>query len=534
MQCWSALMRLWKKTVLVALVASAGTSIGAPPVAAEPVAALAPHRPNIVFMLSDDMGWAEPGFHGGNAELTPHLDRLAAEGVRLRQFYTHSVCAPTRGALLSGRYAFRNWMDWRSEDFGKPSYLAKLNLQLAHNERGEPTRRIHALPSEERTVAEVLADAGYFTAITGKWHCGEWLEEHLPMGQGFQHQYGHYAWGIDYNQYTIPHNAPARFAVYDWHRNQRPLFEQGYTTDLIAGEVVRLLGERSEGGEDAAAEQPFFIYVPFNAVHGPIEEVPRYTDQYPAREAALKCLDDAVGRIVGAVDQLGYRDNTLVIFANDNGGLTEAMNAPYRGTKNTTFEGGVRVPCVMRYPGRIEAGTTNDGMMHVVDLLPTFAALAGASLEGTLPLDGMDMTPTLFAGRPSPRQEIIFEVAGSVRLPTIRSGDYKLMGDMLFDIRRDPYETTDIAAQHPDIVQRLAAKLEAAAEQRPPMGEKTRLMDPPLPYVYGQKENVDPPAWLVDLVDAVRAEQPQSWAEGETPWPQAPQGATIEYTGDGR
>lgn len=505
---------------------AAAVSVPAKPSLAEDAAATAP---NIVLMLSDDMGWAEPGFNGGNPELTPHIDRLASQGVRLTQFYAHSVCAPTRGALLSGRYAFRNWMDWRSEDFGKPSYLAKLNLTLAHNERGEPTRRIHALDSAERTIAEALSEVGYFTAITGKWHCGEWLPEHLPMGQGFQHQYGHYAWGIDYNHYTIPHNAPARFAVYDWHRNQQPLYEQGYTTDLIANEVVRLLSDRS-----ADADKPFFIYVPFNAVHGPIEEVPRYTDQYPARQAALKCLDDAVGRIVGAVDQHGFTDNTLVIFANDNGGLTEDLNKPYRGTKNTTFEGGVRVPCVMRYPPKIKPDSTNDGMMHVVDLLPTFASLAGASLEQPLPLDGFNMLPTIFDGQPSPRTEIIFEVAGSVRLPTIRSGDFKLMGEMLFNVVEDPSETTDVAAKHPEIVKRLTDKLAEAAKQRPPMGEKTLLMDPPLPYVYGIEENAKAPQWLKDIVDGIRAAQPQSWPDGTTPWPQAPQGATIIYTGDGR
>jgi arylsulfatase A-like enzyme len=173
-------------------------------------------RPNIVFMLADDMGWAQPGFNGGDRELAPNIDSLTDQGVKITQFYTHSVCAPTRGAFLTGRYAFRNWMDWRSEDFGKPSYLRKLGLTLAHTEQGEPTRRIHALDTDERTIAEALREAGYFTALIGKWHCGEWLPEHLPMQQGFMHQYGHYAWGIDYYTKTIVHNAPARFAVYDW------------------------------------------------------------------------------------------------------------------------------------------------------------------------------------------------------------------------------------------------------------------------------------------------------------------------------
>ena len=163
------------------------------------------------------------------------------------------------------------------------------------------------------------------------------------MGQGFMHQYGHYAWGIDYNNYTIPHNAPARFVVYDWHRNQQPLQEQGYTTDLIANEVVRLIANH----EHDNGSKPFFYYVPFNAIHGPLEEIPRYVEKYGKRYAAVKCLDDAVGRIVSAIDQYGFADNTLVVFANDNGGLRENMNAPFRGTKNTNYEGGVRVACIL-------------------------------------------------------------------------------------------------------------------------------------------------------------------------------------------
>lgn len=488
-------------------------------------------QPNIVLMLSDDMGWADPGFHGGNPELTPNLDRLAGQSTRLTQFYAHSVCAPTRSALMTGRYAFRNWMDWRSEDFGKPSYLAKLGLELAHTSSGVPTRMLHGLDTQEHTIAEALRASGYFTAIIGKWHLGEWLPEQLPMGQGFDHQYGHYGWGIDYNSYTIPHNSPARFAVYDWHRNQQPLDEQGYSTDLFANEAVRLISQRP-------ADVPFFIYVPFNAIHGPLEQIPRYTERLSKRDAALKCLDDAVGRIVGAIDQYGFSDNTLVVFANDNGGLTEQVNKPYRGTKNTTFEGGVRVCCTMRLPGKIPAGTTNDAMMHIVDFLPTFVRLAGGTTGPCRPLDGIDMTAVLFEGKPSPRTEIVYEVSGSVRLPTIRSGNYKLMGDMLFDIIEDPSESKDIAKDHPDIVAKLKSRLVAFGKQRPPLeqvlGSPPRLMKTPQPYVYGQDEDRQAPEWLKRRVDAVRSKQPQTWAPGKTPWPQAPTGATIKYSGDGR
>ena len=477
-------------------------------------------RPNIVFILSDDMGWNQPGFNGGNKELTPNIDQLATQSTKLTQFYTHSVCAPTRGAFLTGRYAFRNWMDWRSEDFGKPSYLKKLGLTLAHNDRGKPTRRIHALDSSERTIAEALKQAGYFTGLIGKWHCGEWLDEHLPMSQGFMHQYGHYAWGIDYYTKTIVHNAPARFAVYDWHRNQKPVQEEGYTTDLFAAEAERVIASQSK-------DKPFFLYLPFNAVHGPLNPPPRYTDKYEIREAMLKCLDDAVGRVVAAVDKNGFKENTLIVFTNDNGPVLEEMSTPYRGTKNTTFEGGVRVPCLLRWPGNFKASATNDNLMFISDWYTTFISLAGGSHKQDTKVDAFDMTDMLLNAKPSPRDEIIFEVSGSVRLPTIRSGDFKLMGDMLFNIADDPYEKNDVAAKHPDVVKKLAKRLDVVGKERPPLGDKPLLMDPPLPYIYGQTENKNPPAWLKEAVDKIRAAQPQKWAPGETPWPQAPIGANA-------
>ena len=487
-------------------------------------------RPNIIVMLADDMGWNEPGFNGGKAELTPHIDRLRKSGVSLNQFYVHAVCAPTRAAFLTGRYAFRTWSDWRSEDFGKPSYLAMLDMKLVKNAEGDETRRVHALATEERTIAEVLKEAGYFTSISGKWHCGEWLPEHLPMGQGFMHQYGHYGWGIDYNNKTIPHNAPARFAVYDWHRNQKPLFEPGYSTDLIANEAVRVISEHRMKRDD----QPLFAYVAFNAVHGPLEEIPRYTDRYDKRQAALKCLDDAVGRIVSAIDEAGFSDNTLVIFTNDNGGLRDEMNAPYRGTKNTNFEGGVRVPCVMRWPKKIQAGSTVNGLMHVTDFYNTFATLAGGSVKQERKLDGLNMTEVLFSGAASPRAEIVFEVSGSVRLPAIRRGNYKLVGEELYDIVNDPSEKKNIAKERPKLVQELTALVAKYGASRPPLIGMDRLMSPALPWVYGQKENAEVAQWIKEFVEEIRSTQPKSWAPGTTPWPQAPKDGKIIYTGDGR
>jgi arylsulfatase A-like enzyme len=212
----------------------------------------------------------------------------------------------------------------------------------------------------------------------------------------------------------------------------------------------------------------------------------------------------------------------LLICTNDNGGLTEESNRPFRGTKNTTFEGGVRVPCLLRWPGQLSPGSVNDSMMHVTDFFSTFVDLAGAREQQERPLDSVDMTAALFDGAPGPRNEIIYEVTGSVRIPTIREGNYKLMGKVLYDIVNDPGEKTDIADQHPKLVQRLSQRLASVAKQRPPLGDKPLLMTPALPYVYGMEENKQPPAWLVEAVDKARAKQPQAWPPGETPWPQAP------------
>jgi arylsulfatase A-like enzyme len=491
-------------------------------------------QPNIIFILSDDMGWNEPSFNGGPADITPNMGKLADDGLKLTQFYVHAVCAPTRSAFLTGRYSFRTWTDWRSEDYGKPTYLAKLGMELAVNKEGDKTRRIVGMDTDERTLAEALKESGYTTAIMGKWHLGEWLDEHLPMGQGFDHQYGHYGWGIDYTNFTIPHNSPATFAVYDWHRNQKPVYEQGYATDLIANEVVRNIAAHKKQEQAAGERTPFFYYVPFNAIHGPLESIPRYTDKLDKRMAALKCLDDAVGQIVGAVDQHGYGQDTLIVFVNDNGGLRPDQNAPYRGTKNTTYEGGVRVPCVLRWTGTIDPKTANDELMFVADFYNTFITLGGGSHKQERAVDGIDMTDVLFAGAKSTRDEIIFDVAGCVRLPTIRQGDWKLMGKELYNIKDDPSETKDLAKQKPQIVAALKKRLAEAASERPPLPRMDLLMSPAQPWVYGEKENAAAPQWLKDAVLQVRKTQPKSWAEGKTPWPQAPKDGKIIYRGDGR
>ena len=447
-----------------------------------PAPAAPAERPNIVVFLSDDMGWGQLGFQGGKRVPTPNIDRLAREGVSLTQFYVHSVCTPTRSALLTGRYPVRTGTEERFHGNDIAGMLA-----------------------DERTLADALMQAGYATAIFGKWHLGEWHKKHLPLQRGFEHQYGFY--GAVTHPFT-----KTRGGIYDWHRNEQPAHEPGgYTTFLIADEFERVLDRH-----DAA--KPFFYYVPFNAVHGPHDAPPEYIKKYndDRQLAMLECMDVGVGRVLDALREKGVLDKTLVIFFNDNGGPRRVMNAPYRGTKGTNYEGGVRVPCVMRWPGKITAGSTVDQMVHVTDLYPTLIKLARGSLDQPLPLDGMDVWPTIAEGKPSPRREVVYNVPGEFGRemgdPAIRVGDFKLVGEELYEIQEDPHETTDDAAKHQEVVKQLKARLaEVAAQRRPP--EKHERIAGPRPLVKGELENAQPhPDWLKEI-----AKQAAAGSEDETP-----------------
>lgn len=423
-------------------------------------------KPNILVMLSDDMGWNQPGFQGGPID-TPNLDRLASESVSLTQFYVQPVCTPTRACLLTGRYAFKTGTVIRF---------------TANDTAG--------MLLDERTLADALKEAGYWTAICGKWHLGEWQKVHLPMQRGFDYQYGHYSALIDYNTHY-------RNQVYDWHRNERPVFEEGYSTDLIAREVERLILAHD-------TSKPFFIYVPFNAVHGPhTGQAPQaVVDKYrgmpgvanPEQAAQVDLMDVAIGRILDALGTRGIRDNTLVMFFNDNGGPGNIDNAPYRGGKSSYWEGGMRVPALMRWPGHIPAGSTVDEMLHVVDMYPTFITLAGGSLTQPLPLDGLDAWETITQGAPTPHEEIVHG------LLVLRKGDWKYIDKdaeyynwkavetQLYNIKDDPYEQNNLAAANPAKVAEMQARLAFHATQARPAEVHQPIPNFP-PRMYGEEEN---------------------------------------------
>src|SRR6478752_3142340 len=365
--------------------------IAASPASAQP----SPPRPNIVYIVADDLGWKDVGFHGSDIK-TPNVDKLAETGARLEQFYVQPMCTPTRAALLTGRYPFR------------------YGLQTAVI----PTPSKYGLATDERLLPQALKEAGYVTRL----------------------------WGED---------AVAQINAHD-------------------------------------PKTPFFLYLAFTAPHAPYQAPKEYLDKYkhiedPTRRAyaaMITAMDDEIGNVVGALDKKGIRDNTLIVFMSDNGGNRTAMlsgdvdvsnlklpadNGPYRGGKGMLYEGGTRVVALANWPGHIKPGVNNE-IIHVVDMFPTLAGLAGASLSKGKPLDGVDVWSTLSDGKPSPRHEVVYNIEpfrGGVR-----EGDWKLIWRTplpsaleLYNIAEDPSEKTNLADKNPQIVAKLQKRIEELARE---------------------------------------------------------------------
>jgi arylsulfatase A-like enzyme len=411
-------------------------------------------KPNFLVIVADDLGWADVGWHGGEYR-TPHLDRLCREGVELDQHYVSPMCSPTRAALLSGRYASR---------FG---------CTAAQNEP--------VYPKGTKTLASALRRAGYETALTGKWHLGsplDWTPPHF----GFDYSYGSLAGGcgpFDHKYKRGPHTDT-------WHRNGQLLTEEGHATDLIAGEAIRWLEGRGQ--------RPFFLYVPFTAVHIPIKEPPKWLDMYSSIEepdrrqyaACISHMDDAVGQIIAALDRSGKRENTVILFFSDNGGTqarnddqqypdddytpgrAHGKNLPLRGNKTQLYEGGIRVTAWINWKGRLEPGKFT-APLHAVDWMPTFCALAGHEPSTDLKWDGRDVWPWL-SGEQKPDSRALYWAGTNFRTAAVRDGDWKLIHHRdkekfeLFDLGRDPNETTDLSAAEPERVERLQRLLDEMSQ----------------------------------------------------------------------
>jgi arylsulfatase I/J len=416
-------------------------------------------RPNILYILVDDLGWKDVGYHGSDIK-TPNIDKLAETGAKLEEFYVQPMCTPSRAALMTGRYPFR---------YGLQTGVI-------------PSAGKYGMALDEYTLPQSLKDAGYTTSIVGKWHLGHADKKQWPSQRGFDKSYGPLIGEIDHFKHES-------HGVKDWYKDNKPLVEKGYDTELFGAEAIRQIN-----ADDGKA--PFFMYLAFTAPHTPYQAPQRYLDMYknitdPQRQAyaaQITAMDDQVGAVVAALNKKGIRDNTLIIFSSDNGGTRDKMfageaavagelppsNGPYRAGKGTVYEGGCRVAAIANWPGRIQPSTLNE-MMHITDIYPTVAGLAGAKLDKAKPLDGMDVWQVFAAGKPSPRDEIVYNLepyrAG------IRKGNMKLVWHSilpsnveLFDLDKDPSEATNIAAQNPDKVKELQDRLEALSkEAKPPL-----------------------------------------------------------------
>ena len=414
-------------------------------------------RPNIVFIIADDLGWADVGFHGGDAP-TPNLDRLTNDGLELTQHYVAPVCSPTRAGFLTGRCWSR---------FGITT----------------PTNGL-ALPMETVTLPRALKSSGYKTFLAGKWHLGS-LPKWGPNHFGFEHSYGSLAGGISPWNHRYK---KGQFSV-TWHRNHELIEEQGHVTDLLTDETVRWI--------ESHKSSPFFVYVPFTAVHLPIKEPQEWLDRVPEEitgdvprhyAACVMHLDHSVGRIIQALEDTGVRDNTLLVFTSDNGGSTAenndlkypddncpngrlvGNNAPLRGQKGDVYEGGTRVPTLVSWPGHVKPGRASSPV-QITDWMPTFCSLAGYTSSQNLKWDGADITDLLTKQAPLPPRPI-YTPGPRWRASSLRYGKWKLVvhgsgdsrGTELFHISSDVSESINAADAQPEMLEELLGLLEKLAE----------------------------------------------------------------------
>lgn len=454
---------------------------------ATPAAEPAQQRPNIVFILADDLGWTDLGCFGSGYYQTPHIDRLAAQGRKFTHGYTAGPnCQPTRAALMTGQYGPRTGV-----------------YTVGHTDRFDsssrplvPVPNVEQLALEKVTVAEALQSAGYATGMYGKWHLGG--NTHHPSLQGFDEAVvsmgKHFAFKTQ-----PPQDVPADEYLADW------------ITDRSVDFVKRHKGH------------PFFLYVPHFAVHSPFEAKAEKIAQFRDRPAAgghdnptyaamIASLDDSVGRILATLDELDLSRNTLVIFSSDNGGVggyaREGIkkagdvtdNAPLRGGKGMLYEGGIRVPFIFRWTGVIAPGMTSEQPIHSVDLYPTLLDVAGAKAPADHPLDGTSLVPCLKGDSSAKldRQDLFWHFPGylgagqdtwrTTPAGAIRSGDYKLLeffedGRLeLYNLRSDPGQRANLSSSQPELTQQLHAKLVAWREGiHAPMPEKRDANQPPDP-----------------------------------------------------
>lgn len=427
--------------------------------------------PNIIFILADDLGYADLACYGNRVVRSPNLDRIAAEGTRFTNFcVSWPACTPSRSAILTGRYPQRNGLydmirnnevNWEYE-FDEHTYAVSPEMTLG-------------LDTREITIGQALKSAGYATGVIGKWDSGR-ARRYLPLQRGFDFYYGFANTGIDY--YTHE-----RYGVPSMFRGNQRVKEEGHATDLFAREAHRFIEQNRE--------RPFFLYLPFNAPHGAstfkkgTRQVPeKYLAMYGGGldwktqlKALITQMDEAIGGIMEQLKSYGLDDNTVLLFASDNGGAGASSNGPLHGGKATMFEGGLRVPLIARWPGRVKQGAVTDEFATTLELFPTFLAAAGAKSPPDLKLDGFNLLPLLEGRGKSERKEMFWQ-ATARNASAARVGDWKWVNhagkEGLYNLATDLGEKRDLCAERPDMLKTVKDRYAAwwkemqAAELRGP------------------------------------------------------------------
>jgi arylsulfatase A-like enzyme len=407
--------------------------------------------PNVVLIITDDVGYGDFGSYGAPDVKTPNIDGLARDGVRLTDFYSNgATCTPTRAALISGRYQQRFGLEGPLGAQGKMDW-----------DRG--------LPATGTSLPQLLRNNGYATALIGKWHLG-WKSEFSPAAHGFEHFFGFKSGFVDYYQHTAGGDAPLTADLFE---NDRPVEVAGYLTDLITERSIRFIEENSK--------RPFFVDISYNAAHWPYQVPDKpstardrarhlgpFDDSTSTRAdyvAMLERADQGVGRILEALDKSGLRQNTIVIFTNDNGGEWLSRNTPLFHHKGTVWEGGIRVPAIVRWPARIPKGRVSSQVGVTMDLTASILAATGTSVPAEARLEGINLLPVLEGRAREADRTIFWRVAGVRPQQAVRSGEWKLLLDggraMLFNLRTDVGERNNLIGQRSDIARRLRTLLEA-------------------------------------------------------------------------
>jgi arylsulfatase A-like enzyme len=409
-----------------------------------------PARPNIVLIITDDVGYGDIGSYGAPDIKTPNIDSLAKAGVRFTQFYANgSSCTPTRAGLISGRYQQR----------------FALERPLGHATTADASL---GLPAHGQSLPQLLRGRGYATGLIGKWHLG-YLPEFSPRAHGFDSFFGFKAGFTDYYQHTDGGGQP------DLFEDDQPVAMRGYMTDLITEHSVKFIRDH--------ARSPFFLEVAYNAAHWPYQDPDQpstavrnsahllpYDENTATRAAYVKIMERAdrgVGEILAALESAGLSQNTLVVFTNDNGGEWLSRNAPLFNRKFTLYEGGIRVPAIIRWPGHVPAGVTTTQVGITMDLTATFLAAAGVTPTAEAKLEGIDLVPLVRAGAKPISRTLFWRVAtAGLNQRAVRDGDWKVLAEgsariMLFDVSKDLGERDDVAASNTTVVRRMYQQLQA-------------------------------------------------------------------------